>query len=78
MTPSSRCRKASAKGISIHVSRERVVQAIRGFLLGFRRDDSVISKTRATGKSSAQYFLLENPTGTACERKIEIVLLCFA
>lgn len=32
---------------------ERVVQAIRGFLLGFRRGDSVTSKTRATGNSSA-------------------------
>jgi hypothetical protein len=32
---------------------ERIVQAIRGFLLGFRRDDSVISKTRATGILSA-------------------------
>jgi hypothetical protein len=30
---------------------ERVVQAIRGFLLGFRRGDSVASKTRAIGKT---------------------------
>jgi hypothetical protein len=32
---------------------ERVVQAIRGFLLGFRRGDSVTSKTRASGNFSA-------------------------
>ena len=30
-----------------------IVQAIRGFLLGFRRGDSVTSKTRALGKTSA-------------------------
>lgn len=72
------CRKAIYEKSLSNISHERVVQAIRGFLLGFRRGDSVTSKTRATGKSSAQYFLLENPTGTACERKIEIVFLCFA
>lgn len=55
-----------------------IVQAIRGFLLGFRRGDSVTSKTRALGKTSAQYFLLENPMGSACDRDIEIVFLCFA
>lgn len=57
---------------------ERVVQAIRGFLLGFRRGDSVTSKTRAIGKSKCVVFLLEIPVESACERKIEIVFLCFA
>lgn len=70
--------KAFAKRVQSNISHERVVQAIRGFLLGFRRGDSVTSKTRAIGILSALYFLLENPVGTACERKIEIVLLCFA
>lgn len=42
--------RKEAKVIS---STECIVLAICGFLLGFRRDDSVISKTRALGKTSA-------------------------
>lgn len=61
-----------------HVSRERVVQAIRGLLLGFRRGDSVTSKIRAIGKTKCVVYLLEIPIATACEREIEIVFLCFA
>lgn len=76
--PSKRCGNVSAKGIKFHVSHERFVQAIRGFLLGFRRGDSVTSKTRAIGKIKCVVFLLEIPTKSACERIIEIVFVCFA
>jgi len=61
-----------------HVSHERFVLAIRGLLLGFRRDDSVISKTRAIGKTKCVVFLSEILMESACDRKIEIVFLCFA
>lgn len=50
---SSRCSKGICERVCIHVIQERLVQAIRGLLLGFRRGDSVISKTRAIGKQSA-------------------------
>jgi len=67
-----------AKGVCIYVSHERLVQAIRGLLLGFRRGDSVISKTWAMGKTKCVVFLSEILMKSACDRKIEIVFLCFA
>ncbi len=53
---SSGCLTASARRFLLSCHPERFVQAIRGLLLGFRRDDSVISKTWARSKQSAQYF----------------------
>lgn len=42
---------------------ERVVQAIRGLLLGFRRGDSVASKTRAIGKPKCVVFSAGDSSG---------------
>ena len=46
---SSRCRKCCRMWLEAPFPRT-LVQAIRGFLLGFRRGDSVTSKTRTNGK----------------------------
>jgi hypothetical protein len=54
------------------------VQAIRGLLFGFRRGDSVISKIQTAGKNKCVVFLSEILMKSACERKVEIVLICFA
>jgi hypothetical protein len=47
---------------------DRFVQAIRGFLLGFRRSDSVASKTRAVGKLMCAMLVLENPNKLVCDK----------
>lgn len=70
----------SSCGVCIHSNEngrktshhERIVQAISGLLLGFRRDDSVISKTRAVGKTKCAEAYLENLNRSVCDRRLRL------
>jgi hypothetical protein len=56
---------------------ERIVQAIRGFLFGFRRGGSATSKTRTGGNLVRRTAVGESDS--VCVRPaIEVVFLCFA